>query len=115
MYITLHLKDLNTIKTAALCDRYLVRIKFIPDFQQYTRSRRVEITFYENTPVMLRNEPEGDGQFIIKKSFLILFFISSDWINFHVRFPIVIMIKMDSAGPVFFKQQRSGRGMILSF
>jgi undecaprenyl-phosphate galactose phosphotransferase/putative colanic acid biosynthesis UDP-glucose lipid carrier transferase len=51
--ITLHLKDSDTIKKpTALCDRYLVRIKFIPDFQQYTRSRRVEITFYENTPVL---------------------------------------------------------------
>jgi putative colanic acid biosynthesis UDP-glucose lipid carrier transferase len=113
MYIALHLKDLDTIKKlTTLCDRNLVRIKFIPDFQQYTRSRRVEITFYENTPVlMLRAEPmEGTVNLLLKRTFDIIFSLLVIGLIFPWLFPIiVIMIKMDSAGPVFFKQQRSGR------
>jgi putative colanic acid biosynthesis UDP-glucose lipid carrier transferase len=113
MYIALHLKDLDTIKKlTTLCDRNLVRIKFIPDFQQYTRSRRVEITFYENTPVlMLRTEPmEGTVNLLLKRVFDIVFSLLVIGLIFPWLFPIiVIMIKMDSAGPVFFKQQRSGR------
>jgi putative colanic acid biosynthesis UDP-glucose lipid carrier transferase len=113
MYIALHLKDLDTIKKlTTLCDRNLVRIKFIPDFQQYTRSRRVEITFYENTPVlMLRAEPmEGTVNLLLKRTFDIIFALLVIGLIFPWLFPIiVIMIKMDSTGPVFFKQQRSGR------
>jgi undecaprenyl-phosphate galactose phosphotransferase/putative colanic acid biosynthesis UDP-glucose lipid carrier transferase len=113
MYIALHIDNIKIIHhLTALCERYMVRIKFIPDFQQYTRSRKVEITFYENTPVlMLRKEPlEGTLNLLIKKGFDLVFSFGVIVLIFPWLFPIlIILIKMDSPGPVFFKQERSGR------
>jgi putative colanic acid biosynthesis UDP-glucose lipid carrier transferase len=113
MYIALHIDNIATInQLTALCERYMVRIKFIPDFQQYTKSRKVEITFYENTPVlMLRKEPlESSLNRLLKKAFDIAFALLVIVFFFPWLFPIlIILIKMDSPGPIFFKQQRSGR------
>jgi undecaprenyl-phosphate galactose phosphotransferase/putative colanic acid biosynthesis UDP-glucose lipid carrier transferase len=113
MYIALHIDKIEKIKKlTALCERNMIRIKFIPDFQQYTRSRKVEITFYENTPVlMLRKEPlEGTVNLLLKKTFDLVFSFLVIVLIFPWLFPILfILIKMDSPGPIFFKQQRSGR------
>jgi undecaprenyl-phosphate galactose phosphotransferase/putative colanic acid biosynthesis UDP-glucose lipid carrier transferase len=113
MYIALHIDNIKRIKQlTALCESNLIRIKFIPDFQQYTRSRKVEITFYENTPVlMLRKEPlEGTMNLLLKKAFDLVFSFLVIVLIFPWLFPILfVMIKMDSRGPIFFKQHRSGR------
>ncbi|NGY37408.1 undecaprenyl-phosphate glucose phosphotransferase [Flavobacterium sp. XN-5] len=113
MYIALHIDNIKIIhELTALCERYMVRIKFIPDFQQYTRSRKVQITFYGNTPVlMLRKEPlEGLPNLLLKKAFDLVFSFAVIVLIFPWLFPIIILlIKMDSPGPVFFRQRRSGR------
>ena len=113
MYVALHIDNIQQIKKLTkLCERYMVRVKFIPDFQQYTRSRKVEITFYENTPVlMLRKEPlESAINRLLKKVFDVVFSLLVIGLIFPWLFPIVIILmKMDSPGPVFFKQLRSGR------
>lgn len=113
MYIALHIDNINTInELTALCERNMVRIKFLPDFQLYTKSRKVEISFYENTPVlMLRKEPlEITFNLLLKKGFDLVFSFLVIVLLFPWLFPIIaILIKLDSPGPVFFKQQRSGR------
>jgi putative colanic acid biosynthesis UDP-glucose lipid carrier transferase len=113
MYIALNIENLKKIQElTALCERYMVRIKFIPDFQLYTRSRKVEITFYGNTPIlMLRKEPlENTFNLLLKKAFDLIFSFAVIVLIFPWLFPIIIlMIKMDSPGPVFFRQRRSGR------
>jgi putative colanic acid biosynthesis UDP-glucose lipid carrier transferase len=113
MYIALHTDNVKTIRElTALCERHMVRIKFIPDFQQYTRARKVQITFYGNTPVlMLRKEPlEATINLLIKKGFDLVFSFSVIVLIFPWLFPIIVLfIKMDSPGPVFFRQRRSGR------
>lgn len=113
MYIALHIDNIKTInKLTALCERSMIRIKFIPDFQLYTKSRKVEISFYENTPVlMLRKEPlELTINRIEKKVFDICFSFLVIVLIFPWLFPILmIIIKLDSPGPIFFKQERSGR------
>jgi putative colanic acid biosynthesis UDP-glucose lipid carrier transferase len=113
MYIALHIDNIKIInQLTELCERYMVRIKFIPDFQLYTKSRKVEISFYENTPVlMLRKEPlEITFNLLVKKVFDICFSSLVIVFIFPWLFPIlIILIKLDSPGPVFFKQERSGR------
>jgi len=115
LYVALHIDKIDVInKLTKLCERYMVRIRYIPDFQQYTKSNRVEVSFYGNgnIPVlMLRKEPlEITFNRIIKQLFdfcfslLVLVFVFS-WL-----FPILfLLIKLSSPGPVFFVQERSGR------
>jgi putative colanic acid biosynthesis UDP-glucose lipid carrier transferase len=115
MYVALHIGKIEVInRLTALCERYMVRIKYIPDFQQYTKSNRVQITFYGNgnVPVlMLRKEPlEIPLYRIIKKVFDFCFSLFVIVFVFSWLFPIVmILIKLNSRGPVFFVQERSGR------
>ncbi|SHG29016.1 undecaprenyl-phosphate galactose phosphotransferase/putative colanic acid biosysnthesis UDP-glucose lipid carrier transferase [Flavobacterium fluvii] len=115
MYVALHISKIKVInKLTALCERYMVRIKYIPDFQQYTKSNRVEISFYGNgnVPVlMLRKEPlEIPLHRITKKIFDFCFSLFVIVFVFSWLFPIlIILIKLNSPGPVFFVQERSGR------
>lgn len=113
MYIALHIDNIKVInQLTELCERYMVRIKFIPDFQLYTKSRKVEISFYQNTPVlMLRKEPlELTLNRFIKKVFDVCFATLVIVLIFPWLIPIVaILIKINSPGPIFFKQERSGR------
>ena len=101
----------HTPKLIQLCERYMVRLKIIPNFQQYTKMRRVNIDFYENIPVlMLRKEPQQFiGNRLIKKGFDFLFSLVVIVLVFSWLFPILIaLVKLSSKGPAFFKQKRSG-------
>jgi len=113
VYVALHIDKVEVInRLTQICEQNLVRIKFIPDFQLYTKSNKVEVAFYENTPVLiLRPEPlELAVNRLIKKIFDLIFSISVILLIFPWLFPIVMLIiKLESAGPIFFKQDRSGR------
>ncbi|AKD04453.1 undecaprenyl-phosphate glucose phosphotransferase [Pontibacter korlensis] len=91
-------------------DDNLIRIKFLPEFNGQNH-QRLKIDFYDILPVMMvRAIPLDDvmNKFIkrafdIVFSLLIIVFILS-WL-----LPIIaIAIKIDSRGPIFFKQTRSG-------
>lgn len=99
----------------SFCENNLIRIKIAPHFKQYTDSRRVQIDFYGNMPILsLRKEPlEIPFNRIVKKIFdfgiaiTVLVFITP-WL-----LPLLILlVKLSSKGPVFFKQQRTGLGNI---
>ncbi|MEO6176629.1 MAG: undecaprenyl-phosphate glucose phosphotransferase [Flavobacterium circumlabens] len=113
MYVALHIDKIEVInKLTKICEQNMIRIKFIPDFQLYTKSSKVEVTFYGNTPVlMLRPEPlEFASNRLIKKVFDICFSLGVILLIFPWLLPIVaLIIKVESRGPVFFKQERSGR------
>lgn len=113
MYIALHIDNINVInRLIQICEQHMIRIKFIPDFQLYTKSSKVEISFYENTPVlMFRPEPlEFTINRLIKKVFDVCFSFVVIILIFPWLFPIImIIIKIESPGPIFFKQERTGR------
>lgn len=115
MYVALHINNIEVInQLTLLCERYMVRIRYIPDFQQYTKTNRVQVSFYGNgnIPVlMLRKEPlELPINRITKQFFDICFSVLVIVFLFSWLFPILILlIKLDSRGPIFFVQQRSGR------
>ena len=111
--------DDNKISTIVdiikFCENNLIRIKIAPHFQKYTDSRRVHIDFYDNTPILsLRKEPlEIPLNRILKKIVdfgiaLTVLLLIAPWL-FLI---LIIMVKLSSKGPVFFKQQRSGLGNI---
>lgn len=89
----------------------LIRLKFIPE-ANLIQSRKLEVDFYDLLPIMnLRPIPLDDfSNKIVKRTFdflfslLIMVFILS-WLV-----PLIgILIKIDSPGPILFKQLRNGR------
>jgi putative colanic acid biosynthesis UDP-glucose lipid carrier transferase len=102
-------KKLETlIKTA---DDHCIRVKFVPDFSMHLKDR-FYISYVQDFPIItLRKEPlDGiDNRFkkrlfdLIVSSLVIIFILS--WLT-----PLLaLFIKLDSRGPIFFKQKRSGR------
>ncbi|GAA4139365.1 hypothetical protein GCM10022250_38910 [Flavobacterium chungbukense] len=113
MYVALHIDNIEVInELIEICEQNMIRIKFIPDFQLYTKASKVEVTFYENIPVlMFRTEPmEYASNRVLKKVFDICFSGLVILFVFPWLFPIImIIIKLESPGPIFFKQERAGR------
>ncbi len=113
MYVALHIDNIKIInELTRICEQNMIRIKFIPDFQLYTKASKVEVAFYENTPVlMFRPEPlEFASNRLLKKAFDVCFSGLVILLVFPWLFPIImIVIKLESPGPIFFKQERSGR------
>jgi putative colanic acid biosynthesis UDP-glucose lipid carrier transferase len=104
-------KNAHIYELAHLAETNFIRFKFVPDFRMFI-NRKVHIDFARNIPVLsLRTEPLESVDSQIKKRFfdivfsiLIIFFILS-WLV-----PLIaILIKLESKGPVFFTQLRSGK------
>lgn len=98
-------------KLLGYCENNLIRVGIIPEFSEYL-SQIFAIDYFENMPVMkFRREPlESLSNKFFKRgfdtlfSFLIILFVFS-WL-----FPVIaIIIKLTSKGPIFFKQERSGK------
>ncbi|WP_026897742.1 undecaprenyl-phosphate glucose phosphotransferase [Daejeonella oryzae] len=105
-------KGLKTIINAA--QQEAVRLRIIPDYFHYFSSK-YGISMFEGLPMItLRREPLEEFHWRVVKrlfdtvfSILVLVFICS-WL-----FPIIaILIKLESKGPVFFTQLRTGRNKI---
>jgi putative colanic acid biosynthesis UDP-glucose lipid carrier transferase len=103
--------DMDLYALADQAEKSFIRFKFVPDFKTYINCD-FHVDLEEGIPVLsLHREPLDDMTNRIKKrffdiafsAFVIVFFLS--WI-----IPILAMlIKMDSKGPVFFKQSRTGK------
>lgn len=88
-----------------------IRLKIIPDIKSYFHAKS-KIDFYGNTPVLLLREFPLDKEEnrLIKRIFDVFFSLMVMLLIFSWLFPLVaIIIKLDSRGPVFFKQKRSGK------
>lgn len=112
IYCTISPEQNNIIyEIAEEAERNFIRFKFVPDFRMFI-DRSVHVDFSHDIPVLsYRPDPLEDFAGRIKKrsfdivfSTLIIFFVLS-WLV-----PIIaILIKLNSRGPVFFKQLRSGK------
>jgi undecaprenyl-phosphate galactose phosphotransferase/putative colanic acid biosynthesis UDP-glucose lipid carrier transferase len=92
------------------CDANAIRIKIVPDFMLYIKPK-VDLDFYGSIPIIvLHNEPlENLGNRFIKRSFDIIFSLFVVILILSWLIPLLaILIKIDSKGPVFFKQKRTG-------
>lgn len=112
VYITTsHYQDGELDGLILYCEANFIRLKFVPDFQEFTKSKRVQIDFYDHLPVIsFRKEPlESPLNRIIKRVFDVLFSLGAILLVFPWLFPILMLaVKCGSMGPVFFKQERSG-------
>ena len=91
-------------------DRHMIRIKFLPDFYQVLR-RRSSIEYMGSVPVLsIRQEPlTVDSNIIIKRVFDFVFSICVIVFILSWLTPIIgLLIKLESKGPIFFKQDRAG-------
>src|SRR5690606_18766780 len=100
--------QLNEISDFA--DNNLKILKFLPDNKEIY-SKKLKYEYYDYIPILsLRNIPLEDSiNMVLKRSFDIIF--SSFVIVFILSWltPIIaIFIKLESKGPVFFKQSRNG-------
>jgi putative colanic acid biosynthesis UDP-glucose lipid carrier transferase len=92
-------------------DKNLIRFKFVPEYYDYAK-KKTDVQSFGHIPVIsLRPEPlENMMNRFIKRSFDTLFSIFVIIFIFSWLFPILaIIIKIQSKGPVFFVQERSGR------
>jgi putative colanic acid biosynthesis UDP-glucose lipid carrier transferase len=96
---------------AEAAEKKFIRFRFVPDLSKFI-DRKVHVDFIDHIPVLsLRSEPMEYATAQIKKrvfdilmsSMIILLLLS--WL-----LPILaLLIKLDSKGPVFFAQKRTGK------
>ncbi|MBK0404110.1 undecaprenyl-phosphate glucose phosphotransferase [Adhaeribacter sp. BT258] len=108
------LPDIAYDKVLALveeADKRLIRIKLVPDVKDYFKNHYM-VELYGHLPVLTpRREPlEDKANEIIKRVFDIAFSLAVTVFLLSWLVPLIaIIIKLDSKGPVFFKQLRSGK------
>ncbi|RZL44109.1 MAG: undecaprenyl-phosphate glucose phosphotransferase [Pedobacter sp.] len=92
-------------------DKAMIRFKLVPDVKDYFK-KNVMVQLYGHLPVLSpRTEPlEILSNQVIKRIFDVLFSVLIIVFIMSWLLPIMaILIKMESKGPVFFKQLRSGK------
>jgi len=92
-------------------DNNLIRVSIVPEFSEYL-SQLFAIEYVENVPLMkFREEPlQSLSNRILKRFMDVIIVLVIIIFIFSWLFPIIaILIKLDSKGPVFFKQLRTGK------
>jgi putative colanic acid biosynthesis UDP-glucose lipid carrier transferase len=92
-------------------ERQFIYFKFVPDYQIFV-NRNIFVDFLNDIPVLsLRKEPlEDTGNRIKKRAFDIIFSLFVIVFILSWLVPLMaILIKLDSRGPIFFIQLRSGK------
>jgi len=115
IYSTLSPKIYPPVKRLAdSAEKSFIKFRFVPDLSEFA-GNNCKIDFIDDTAVIsLRNEPMSDVSAQIQKrifdivfSSLVIIFLLS-WL-----IPILaVLIKLDSKGPVFFTQLRSGKNNV---
>jgi len=92
-------------------DNNMIRVSVIPEFSEYL-SQLFSIEYIENIPVMkFRREPlQSISNRMLKRGMDIVISLLVIILIFSWLFPLIALaIKLNSKGPVFFAQERSGK------
>jgi putative colanic acid biosysnthesis UDP-glucose lipid carrier transferase len=112
VYCALSNKDSKRIKALMQeADKHMIRLRLVPDVKR-AFDKNILLELYGHMPILTpRQEPlENKANEFVKRAFDIVF--SSFVLVFLLSWllPLLaLIIKLDSKGPVFFKQLRSGR------
>jgi putative colanic acid biosynthesis UDP-glucose lipid carrier transferase len=112
IFCTLPLTDLKKIEKLMVdADKNLIRFKYVPEYFDFAKRPTVVQSFGHIPVISVRTEPlENLLNRSIKRMFDIVFSLFVIIFIFSWLFPILfILIKLESKGPVFFTQVRSGR------
>jgi len=96
------------------CEDRLVKVGLITDFRAFS-SKGLELERYDHIPVLNVSSIPLDNRNnqIVKRVFDIIFSMSLIVFIFSWLFPLIaIAIKINSRGPVFFKQKRTGKANV---
>ncbi|MGD1843878.1 MAG: undecaprenyl-phosphate glucose phosphotransferase [Salibacteraceae bacterium] len=92
-------------------ENHLIRIKFLPHAKRVHHFKKFKIDYYRNCPVMvIKSSPLDDAtNQLLKRAFDVVFSLGVFALVLSWLFPLIaLLIKLDSRGPVFFFQRRSG-------
>lgn len=107
------LTDTDLIKELTdYADQNFKYLRFVPDFRGLQKSK-FDISFFHDVPVINYTKAPLGGFFnqMVKRSFDVVFSLGVILLIFPFIFPIIaLLIKLESKGPVFFKQLRPGKG-----
>jgi putative colanic acid biosynthesis UDP-glucose lipid carrier transferase len=104
-------RNTSIYEMAHKAERSLIRFRFVPDFKLYV-NRVTHMEYLDEFPILsLRSEPLEDVTNGVKKRvFDILFSLTVIVFVLSWLVPLIaILIKLNSKGPVFFVQMRSGK------
>ncbi|HLF35581.1 MAG TPA: undecaprenyl-phosphate glucose phosphotransferase [Cyclobacteriaceae bacterium] len=107
-----HLENENVLKIVAFGENNFIKVKLIPDYRGFPY-KGVEVRLYDYIPVLeVRPQPLDDMyNRLIKRSFDVIFSFLVVTLLLSWLLPIIsLLIKLDSKGPVFFRQIRHGKG-----
>jgi putative colanic acid biosynthesis UDP-glucose lipid carrier transferase len=112
IYCTLSPESSPELYDIALeAEKHFIRFRFVPDLRKFI-DRKVHVDFIDNMPLLsLRSEPMQYATAQVKKRvFDIVMSLAITVLLLSWLLPILaILIKLDSKGPVFFTQKRSGK------
>jgi putative colanic acid biosynthesis UDP-glucose lipid carrier transferase len=112
IYYTLPLNDREQIEELTeFADNNFVYFRIVPDFSAIVQ-KDVNMYFYHNIPMIsVRKEPlEIASNRVMKRLFDVAFSLAVILFIFPVVIPVIaLLIKLESKGPVFFKQLRPGK------
>ncbi|PJJ59769.1 exopolysaccharide biosynthesis polyprenyl glycosylphosphotransferase [Hymenobacter chitinivorans] len=112
IYFTLPLDQHELIEELSqFADDHFLSFRIVPDFRGTVR-REVNVYFYDHMPILtIRHQPLGiRTNQVLKRVFDIGFSLAVILLAFPFIMPLLaLLIKLDSPGPVFFKQMRPGK------
>lgn len=96
---------------AQAAERNMIRFKFVPDFRMFV-NRNIHVDIVDSIPILsLRSEPLEDIAASTKKRFFDIVFslVVIATVLWWLIPLLAILIKLNSPGPIFFVQFRSGK------
>lgn len=112
IYCSVPLNSVSLIESiSTFSDDNFIHFRLVTNFN-FLNDKRVNLNFFGHTPILtLRKEPLKDLlNRLMKRAFDLVFSLGVILLIFPILFPIIaLLIKLESDGPVIFKQPRSGR------